>query len=138
MRVFLITDLLCITINDGPDRDFAVSLRLCELPLNFGNPFVYYIQVNSKQIALKIDIDQDKSLVPPDEVDDKERSAVGGLMEIMQKKLAIQYKTSKDNADVKHDLSEVMAKVRELAIKDKPAAIRMLKQAVNEQKAHNK
>lgn len=57
LRVFLITDLLCITINDGPDRDFAVSLRLCELPLNFGNPFVYYIQINSKQIALKIDID---------------------------------------------------------------------------------
>lgn len=65
--------------------------------------------------------------MPPDEVDDKEKSAVGGLMEIMQKKMAIQYRTSKDNADVKHDLNEVMAKVRELAVKDKPAAIRMLK-----------
>ena len=47
-RVFRLEDVVHIVVKDEPDREFFVSLRLCELPLTFHNPFVYYIQVNTK------------------------------------------------------------------------------------------
>lgn len=59
-------------------------------------------------------------------------------MEIMQKKMEIKYREEKDDADVKKELGVVMKEVREMALKDKPEAVRLLKKSVNAAKDNNK
>ena len=67
LRLFRSDDVIQVTMSDDLDEFFATMI-CCELPLSLNNKTTWFAQVKTKQVRIDLQLEQDESLIPEEEV----------------------------------------------------------------------
>ena len=65
LRLFRPDDVVQITFGDDLE-EFFISLTCCELPLSLTERTTWFAQVQTKQVRVDLQLEQDESLIPVD------------------------------------------------------------------------